>query len=369
MTATLLGSAIATVLAGWDSEPLLERDVFATTDPQRIATQVDRFCRERLGAGAAAYEFFATSVGSVHGVRLGDGRRLVVKVYRRGLDKGHLAAVQRVQARLADGGFPAPHPVLAPTPLACGMAIVETLLDRGEWADAHDPAVRRIVAAGLAQLVERSRPLVGMPGLVSWREAYDRLWRQPHDRRFNFPATAQGAEWIDRLAAEARRRLNGDVTSDRIIGHGDWRVEHLRFADGALSAVYDWDSLAVGPEPVFVGAAAHAFTADWSIEGHPCIPTVEESLAFLEDYEAARAVPFSERERHVARSGLVAAMAYSARCEHSDRLTAFGTRPPAPPAAPIRPNGCLGILSRHGERLLSTGGERRGHRDWRSGPC
>ena len=361
MTGTVLGSTIGTALADCRSEPLLERDVFATTDPQRVATLVDRFCRHRLGVGVAAYEFFATGVGSVHGLRLGDGRRVVVKVYRGEIDEGHLAAVQRVQAQLADGGFPAPRPVLAPAPLARGVAIVETLLDRGEWADAHDPPVRRMVAAGLAQLAERSRPLAPLPGVASWRESYDRLWRQPHDRRFDFEATAHGAEWIDRLADEARRRLDPHVAGDPTIGHGDWRVEHLRFADGGLSAVYDWDSLAVGSEPVFAGSAAHAFTADWSIEGHGCIPTVEESLAFLEDYEAARDLPFSDDERRVARSALVAAMAYSARCEHSDRLTAFGTRRSAPPAAPVPANGCLGILSRHGEWLLSSGRERRGH--------
>jgi hypothetical protein len=353
MTGATLGSAIATVLAGWDGEPLLERDVFGTTDPERIAALVDRFCGRRLGARVAGYEFFATSAGSVHGVRLRDRRRVVVKAYRREIDLVHLAAVQRVQARLADGGFPAPRPVLAPVRLVHGIAIVETLLDRGDCVDAHDPAGRTGVAAGLARLVERTRPLVGLPGLVSWRESYDRLWRRPHDRRFDFPGTARGAEWIDRLAIEARRSLDEHVADNPVIGHGDWRVEHLRFADGALSAVYDWDSLAVGPEPVFAGAAAHAFTADWSIEGHQCIPTIAESLAFLADYEAARGAPFTEGEHRAALTGLVAAMAYSARCEHSDRLTALGTRPPAAPAAPIPADGCLGILSHHGERLLS----------------
>jgi len=354
MTGATLGGAIAVVLADSDSEPLLERDVFCTTDSRRIATLVDSFCRERLGGGVAGYELFATSVGSVHGVRLRDRRRVVVKAYRREIDLAHLAAVQRAQAHLADGGFPAPRPLLAPAPLARGVAVVETLLDRGDWADAHDPAVRRAVTAGLAQLLERSRPLVGLPGLGSWREGYDRLWRRPHDRRFDFPATAHGAAWIDRLAAAARRRLDRYGGGDPVVGHGDWRVEHLRFADGSLSAVYDWDSLAVGPEPVFAGSAAHAFTADWSIEGHRCTPSIAESLAFLADYEAARGAPFSNDARRAALSGLVAATAYSARCEHSDRLTAFGTRPPAPPAAPVPADGCLGILSRQGERLLST---------------
>lgn len=349
MTDDNLGSVIAAVFADWDHEPPLEREVFGTTDPRDIATLVDRFCRERLGAGVVGYEFFSTSVGSVHGVRLNDGRRVVVKALRREIDVAHVGAVHRVKACLADGGFPAPRPVLAPTPLGRGVAIVETLLDDGEWADAHDPAVRRAVAAGLVRLVAQARPLAG---LVSWRDAYDRLWRQPHDRRFDFVGTAQGAEWIDRFAAEALRRIDADGGGAPVVGHGDWRVEHLRFAGGALSAVYDWDSLAFGPEPVFVGAAAHSFTADWSVEGLACVPTLEESLAFIDDYEAARGIPITDGERRVARGGLVAAMAYSARCQHSDRLTGFG-RQSGPPG------GWLGILARHGERLLDPDFETR----------
>jgi hypothetical protein len=341
--------ALAAVLDRYELR--LERDLFATTDARRIAAVVDRFCRKRLGAGVERCDFFASSVGSVHGLRLTDGRRVVVKAYRRDVDIAHLTAMQRVQARLAADGFPAPCPVMGPTPLARGIAIVETLLDRGGWADAHEPAVRRAVAAGLAQLLTCVRPLTDVPGLVSWRDAYDGLWRQPHDRRFDFPGTAHGAEWIDRLAAAARRRLDEDDAGDDVIGHGDWRVEHLRFADGKLSAVYDWDSLSVGSEPVFAGAAAHAFTADWSIEGHACVPTVDESLAFLDDYEAARGAPFTEREQRLARAGLVAAMAYSARCGHSDRLTGWGSHPPRCPSEPIPPDG---ILARHGERLLHT---------------
>jgi phosphotransferase family enzyme len=330
---------------------MLERDVFDTTDPRRIAALVDHFCRERLGAGVAGHEFSASSVGSVHGLRLEDGRRVVVKVYRPEIDAVHLAAVQRVQARLADDGFPSPRPVLAPAPLARGVAIVETLLDDGAWADAHEPAVRAAVAAGLARLIDHARPLAGIPGLVSWREAYDGLWRRPHDRRFDFPGTARGAEWIDRLATEARRRLDESGAGEPVVGHGDWRVEHLRLDEnGALTAVYDWDSLAVAPEPVFAGAAAHAFTADWSIEGHPCMPTIEESLAFLTDYQAARGAPFSEREHRTARAALVAAMAYSARCRHSDRLTAFGTRPPA---AAMPEDEDLLAFARAAEALLS----------------
>src|ERR1700761_4355868 len=99
---------------------LLERQIFGTADPGEITALVDDFCRARLGAGVAEVEFFASSAGSVHGVRLDDGRRVVVKAHRAGADVERLEAAQRVQAWLAERGFPAPRPLLGPSPLGRG---------------------------------------------------------------------------------------------------------------------------------------------------------------------------------------------------------------------------------------------------------
>ena len=347
---TALGAVIANDLARRDGEPLLEREVFGTGDPACIAVLVDEFCRVQLGAPVAAYAFFATSVGSVHGLELRDGRRVVVKGYRRDVDVAHLRAVQAVQAGLADQGFPAPAPLLGPVALVHGFGIAETLLDRGEWADGHRPEIRRAIATGLADLVGRTRGLPLPRDLRSWWTASEALWRVPHDPRFDFRGTSGGAEWIDGLAEKARARVAGDHA--RVVGHADWRVQHLRFQHGAVSAVYDWDSLVVGSEPIFAGAAAHSFTADWSVPGLRCAPNAEESLAFLEDYETARGRRFDAGERRTALGALVASLAYSARCEHSDRATDFGRRP----AAGATPRPCEGsfgeILARDGERLL-----------------
>jgi Phosphotransferase enzyme family len=314
------------------------------------ADLVDAFCRRRLGAGVKTYEFHAESVASVHGVTLDDGRRVVVKVYRDDADTEHLAAVQAVQTGLAAAGFPAPEPVLGPETLAVGVAIVESLLDAGERADAHDPPIRRAVAAGLARFVEEARPLAGVPGLRRLRKGMDLLWATPHDPRFDFPGTAHGAEWIDRLAEEAARELDRTGAGDTVLGHADWRVEHLRFTGGALSAVYDWDSLALGREPELAAAAAHAFTVDWSLDEFPGFPSPEESLAFIADYEEARGAPFTPAERRTADLALVRSLAYGARCEHSDALTDFGTRPPDAGPAPPDPGGYRDLLARHAER-------------------
>jgi hypothetical protein len=347
-----LPDTIAAALA--DRPPRLERELYGTVDPARIAAALDRFCARHLGAAVASGELYAASVGSVCGVTLRDGRRVVVKVHRAGEDRAHLSAVQAVQAHLSDTGFPAPRPLLRPTPLGRGVAVAETLLDDGRWADAHAPAVRAQVAAGLARLVSLTGGLTGLPGLRSEREGAARLWRDPHDLRFDFAATARGAEWIDRLAGAARRELDERAAGTLVVGHADWRVEHLRLRDGDVSAVYDCDSFAVAPEPVFAGLAAHGFCADWTVEGLACVPTLDESMAFLHDYERARGEPFTAPERRTAHVALVAVRAYSARCEHSDVLTGMGAHAPAPAGPEVAPGGYLAFLARHGPALLGV---------------
>ncbi|MGI9100402.1 MAG: hypothetical protein ACR2H2_18245 [Solirubrobacteraceae bacterium] len=344
-------SMIADALA-CKTEPRLEHVIFGTADPALIVEAVDGFCEAQLRMGVREYEFFATSVGSVHGVRLNDGRRVVVKVHRADADRDHLLAVQRVQEHLIGARFPSPRPLLGPTPLAAGLAVVETLLDHGCWADPHRPAVRREMASSCARLVELCRPLAGLPGLSSIRDRAGRLWLQPHNPRFDFPGTSGGSEWIERLASAANEQLDRFAGADDVVGHSDYKAEHLRFADGAVSAVYDWDSLGIGSEPVVVAWAAYAFTADWSREGHQCVPTLDESLAFVADYEAARGTPFTPEERQATSAGIVAALAYGARCEHSDRLTDFGARSPRPAALAVPPGGFLASLQANGARLL-----------------
>ena len=160
----------------------------------------------------------------------------------------------------------------------------------------------------------------------------------------------RGAEWIDRIAAEATAV---PAAGDFVVGHGDWRVEHLRFEDGAVSAVYDWDSVRLDREPALVGAAAYAFTANWSRDDLVYLPTLEEALAFVADYERARGGPFTAAEHRAARASLVYMMAYSARCGHSDALTDMGRRPPRRAAAPEIPEGTgQAFLAAHAEELL-----------------
>lgn len=316
---------VATIRAeieAWD-DPVIERDIFATVQAEKIFETVDGFCRRELGSGIAAYLFMKSSIGSAHGVRLADGRKVVFKAripaaVNPGVnaDAESLTAICRVMTWLNDRGYPCARPLAGPLPLGRGFATVEDFLDRGGHADGLDPRFRKAIAAGLAELVETLR---GVGFDTSCLTPFFRgaaLYPQPHSKIFDFEKTAKGAEWIDDFAARARA-LEDDDPATRVLGHGDWRVEHLRFEGETIVATYDWDSLAWMPEAGLIASAAYSYPTDWSREDRPVLPRAEDMLAFVADYEDARGRAFSERERRSLLAHCVYSVAYGARCSHA----------------------------------------------------
>jgi hypothetical protein len=102
-----------------------------------------------------------------------------------------------------------------------------------------------------------------------------------------------------------------------VVGHGDWRVEHLRFDAGRVVLAYDWQSICRTEEAALVGFTAHAFCADWSGDDPRQAPSLEEARAFVADYERARGVPFGGDERTLCGAAFAYSVAYTARCGHA----------------------------------------------------
>lgn len=310
--------ALASAIAA-KHDRTLESTIFGTSNPDNVAALLATFVGGHLGIvdGVHFYRGGTGLVAGVHVVGIGD---IVVKIHRRNAGEARLRASQRVQLHLADSGFPAPRPVLAPTLIADGIATAETMIC-GEPVDGHDPAVRSETAACLQRFISVATPasqadLSGSDLMTPTRRSG--LWGDPHDVRFDFGATAAGAEWIDRLAAEAQQRLR-TTTAAEVVAHFDWRVENLALRDGTIVGVYDWDSVGRAPEAVAVGQSSAQFSTDWII-GHSTLPTTEEMEAFVADYEVARGHGFTNEERAVVEAANLMVLAYCARCEHSDRL-------------------------------------------------
>jgi hypothetical protein len=342
--------AIRAHLANWDT-PYPDLAVFGTAEPELIAERVDTFCRDHLGASVAGYVFCTASQGVTHGVVLENGERVVVKVHQppelnpeRHSDVRALDSVHRALEHLHRHGFPCPRPLLRPTPLGRGLATVQELVQTGERGDGFRPAHRRALAASLVELVELLAPLTGkLPGLLFFLQPSDRLYPTPHSRLFDFEATSGGAEWIDALAERAR---DASLHSGpAVIGHADWRLEHVRFENDRVSASYDWESISPMSETQLVGLTASHHTTDWSSYAPGRVPTVDAVRAFIADYEDARGRPFSKSEHASMRAMSVYASAYGSRCQHA---LAPDTRPEDWPE-----NSWPGLLRASAEAFLT----------------
>jgi hypothetical protein len=150
-------AVIAEQLAQWET-PFVEFDIFATGDPERIFAAVDAFVRSTLHASIAGYLFQTTSISSVHGVGLDDGREVVVKAKPPAatnpglpLDRASLEAIVAAQRTLHTAGFPCPQPLVGPSPLGAGLATIETYLPPA------DPAPRSVLARGLVEHMQLLR--------------------------------------------------------------------------------------------------------------------------------------------------------------------------------------------------------------------
>lgn len=297
-------------------EHRLERNLFGSDDADTIAAAVARAVEESLGARVVSGIRYHASVAATVGVEIDSGERIAVKFIRRDRSDPWEAALL-VQQTARAAGLPAPQPLVGPFSLGEATVVVETWLDPGTPDDPASPATRSALAAGLHALIRATSPLVGSLDLRSpLRTAPGSEYGEPHDLRFDFDASAAGAEWIDELNTEARRVLANEPAD--AIGHVDWRGGNVVVGDGRLAAIYDWDSAAVGSEAMFVAMSSTVWSLAWEW-GRSAHPVPASMAAFVADYETARGRAFDDHDRPVIRAAQISQLAYSARCEHSDR--------------------------------------------------
>ena len=253
---------------------------------------IRRWCVEHLGSPPAEELFSSGYLSAVFGLRLADGREVVVKVRP---DSPRIAACVEVQRRVFEAGYPCPRPLTGAEPFGGDVATAEAYVPGGAELPSADRAPRAFAEAfaRLMRLAPRPAevpPLDPAPSWAAWNHTDDGLWPRPENPDVDVNVVT-GAQWIDDAGRRARDRLRAG-RSEAVIGHCDWLAGNLSWNGDALLVVHDWDSVIVDSEAVLVGFAAALYSTT-SVDD---LATVEDTDRFLAEYCSARGRELSADE-------------------------------------------------------------------------
>lgn len=242
--------------------------------------------------------FTGGNLARVLGLRLADGRPVVLKVRPAERRQAGCAAVQR---QLWQAGFPCPEPLAGPLPLGeTGYAVnAETLISGGApYRAGGGKAAAHAFASLLARFLSLAPSPAAVPDLapspawIHWDHPFAGVWPPPDDRDDDLNSLPDTA-WLDDLGRAARDRLATTRAAAPVIGHCDWESHNLDFRDGQPWAVHDWDSVASAQETVIVGVAAAMWPAG---AGNSTGASLDQSQDFIDAYQQARGRSFRARE-------------------------------------------------------------------------
>ena len=256
------------------------------------AARLARWCTDHLGSPPADEIFRSGYLSSVIGLRLADGREVVVKVRP---SSPRIAACVEIQRRMFQAGYPCPRPLTGAAPFGDDIATAEAYVPGGAMLPSADQAAQAFAEAFARLITQAPRPvevpaLDPAPSWAAWNHAENGLWPRPEDPDVNLNEVA-GPQWIDDAGRQARDRLRAGG-SEAVIGHCDWLASNLRWSGDALLVVHDWDSMTADSEPVLAGFAAALYSTVSANE----LATIRDTERFLIAYCQARGRKFTRND-------------------------------------------------------------------------
>jgi hypothetical protein len=277
------------------------------------------WCLDHLGGEPAGVLFQVQQVSMVFGLRLADGRDVVVKARA---DDGRAVSCVAAQARLARRGFPCPRP-LTPVARAGELAVhAEEFRPGGEVLRGDSPDVAARYAAVFAWVMTELADVTVAPPLpnppwVRWDHTDSGVWPAIGclDNRDQSVVPAYVLDTAERTRG---RLLAAGLPC--VLGHADFEAQNMRWHGWEVCALHDWDSLAWQPEAALAGAASGSFAS----AGPPKLAPVKSSEAFLVVYQDIRGRPFTAPEQEIAWAASLWMAAYNAREEALHGETTVG---------------------------------------------
>lgn len=269
------------------------------------------WCEEQLGSAPAEMLFTSSHMSSVFGLRLNDTRQVVVKA--RSDSASRVISCLRAQEHLASTGFPCPGPLTPAVQVGSLTVHAEVLLAGGYRLRGTSLDVARRYALAFAWLMGlleslQVRPPLPNPYWLGWEHKGTGLW--PQAAWLDERDRGQVPDFVVSTASRATERLRV-ASLPNVLGHGDFEAQNLRWINGELWAVHDWDSLAWFPEAALVGAASGAFSSAET----PTLAPLDSSEAFIAAYQERRGRCFSREEQQVAWAASLWPAVHNARGE------------------------------------------------------
>ena len=267
------------------------------------------WCEQWLGARPVEVLFVSGHFAAVYGLRLTDGREVVVKTRPTAPRVSGCVEVQRL---LWEAGFPCPRPLTTAAPLGEDTATAEEYVPSGVQLE-RSRGSPTLFANLLWRLIDRCAPLhmdeslSPPPPWVAWDHKEAGVWPLPDGTNANLNADPEPC-WLDELAGRTRDLLLR-FQAPAVVGHLDWESQNIRWRDGQPLVVHDWDSVAARPEATVAGAASAVFTST----GEPGAATLEEIEQFLDAYQRARGHSFTPEELAAARAAGLWVRAFNAK--------------------------------------------------------
>lgn len=178
------------------------------------------WCRQWLGAEPDQTLFALRQLSSVFGLRLSDGREVVIKLRP---PAERLRACAIVQRRLWASGFPCPELLAGPAPLGAQTATAEASIPGGEPLPRDAAAPRRYAEA--LQPLSDATPAESAAFLDAYATARGRPW-SPEERRASWAAGL----WVRAFNAKKAFVRN---PSSPVVGHLE-RELAARMAEAGL---------------------------------------------------------------------------------------------------------------------------------------
>lgn len=282
--------------------------LFGTTDCADAADQISAFVGTALATRISGVLFVNMASACAAGLMLSDGRKVFLKIHAGELDLAELQGVHAAQEFMREKGVPAARLILRATPFRDGkFASVHAFRDRGDGLRAYHRGSIEAAAAAFSGLVEAGRsfsPPAAIPDLFATRKnpLFKRAPGIPD------PPPLPAADRANAVATNVKEYARG-ISGPHVISHGDWASRNMRFTNGEVSSIFDFEALRSAVEPILVGHAAIQFINEPSGVREPPVATAY----FITAYERAAGSVFEGDDAVALDAGVALAMSHFLR--------------------------------------------------------